>query len=67
MGLFVCDECSVVENTALSRYAFRYMEGHGKALCSLCDPEIARWHGVFPRREYDPANDEVKNRKPADA
>lgn len=65
MGLFVCDECNVVENTALSRYWVRNTvlapELEGRALCSQCDPETGRWHGKFPREEWD-CTREVKNR-----
>lgn len=57
MSLFVCDECETVENTATSRYWLRNVDGDGRALCSACDPEIGRWHGMFPRRRYDPARD----------
>jgi hypothetical protein len=51
MSLFVCEECRVIENTATSRFWFR---GDGKALCSQCDPETGKWHGMFPRKQYDP-------------
>jgi hypothetical protein len=62
MGLFVCDECEHVENTATSRYWFRDREGDGRALCSSCDPQMKRWHGKFPRVKYDPTYHVVKNR-----
>lgn len=53
MPLFKCSnpECGVVENTALCRY---WMARHGDPssppLCSQCDPEIGKWHGVFERK-----------------
>lgn len=52
MGLFICEECSCVENTALSRYWMRNVaiqSLRGRTLCSKCDPEIGKWHGRFPR------------------
>ena len=59
MGLYVCDDCGVVENTSKANYWARNMKHNdsdkfidlkGKALCSLCDPNIKKWHGRFPRR-----------------
>jgi hypothetical protein len=52
VSLFVCDKCRCIENTATSRF---WRRGDGPALCSQCDPEIGKWHGCFPRLEYDPA------------
>ena len=55
MSLFVCDKCGVIENTASSNYHVRRIEASDagklppRALCSLCDPEIGKWHGIFPR------------------
>lgn len=57
MSLFVCDECGVIENTALSRFWMHYGLLGGRALCSLCDPEIGKWHGHFDRRPYEPERD----------
>lgn len=62
MGLFVCDECGSVENTALSRYWVRHTATGGRALCSACDPETARWHGLFERRPHDPERDGERDR-----
>lgn len=53
MSLFVCSECRVIENTATSHFWFR--EDQSTALCSQCDPEIGKWHGLFPREEDDGA------------
>ena len=54
MSLFKCEECGCVENTATSRYWFRNHDGAiGRALCSECDPNIGRWHRVFPKRDAD--------------
>jgi hypothetical protein len=64
VGLFVCDECGMVENTALSHYWLRNVHGDGRALCSACDPEIGHWHGKFPRHQWD-GKQEVKNRESA--
>jgi hypothetical protein len=49
MPLFVCEECGVVENTALSNYWTRKTADQSR-LCSQCDPLIQKWHGVFPRQ-----------------
>ena len=48
MPLFQCSKCGCVENTAPSNYAVR--ERGSPALCSECDPEIGKWHGMFPKR-----------------
>ena len=56
MSLFVCDECRCVENTATSKF---WLRDGGPALCSECDPQMGRWHGLFDRREYDPEADKV--------
>jgi hypothetical protein len=65
MGLFVCEKCKCVENTALglwwSRNADYWPEDvKGKGLCSECMPEThddgsltsngGGWHGEFPKR-----------------
>lgn len=53
MGLFVCDECGCVENTALcgdgwwGRRLRKYR--HGEGLCSECNPRIGKWHGHFEK------------------
>ena len=58
MGLFVCDSCNCVENTALGYFWGR---GESKALCSACGGR--EWHNKFPRETYDPAiHPEVRNR-----
>lgn len=62
MGLFVCDQCGYIENTATSRFWFRLEREDQRALCSVCDPEMGKWHGKFPREKYDPAHHQVKNR-----
>ena len=46
MPIFVCDICNCLENTACSQYWNR--KPGEPALCSLCDPDIHRWHGRFP-------------------
>jgi hypothetical protein len=48
MPLFLCDECGVIENTALSSYWSRKEYADEKALCSECAPK-STWHGKFPR------------------
>jgi len=52
MSLFRCVQCGCVENTATSRFWFR---GDGPALCSECDPQIGRWHGIFEKVDADEA------------
>lgn len=68
MGVFVCDECNAVENTALGHFwakdlvKFKDSSKNGKALCSECTPEEyldgrstkkGKWHGRFPKKEWD--------------
>ena len=48
MSLFVCSQCSSIENTALSRYWFS-----NPKLCSDCDPELKGWHGRFPQQKFN--------------
>jgi hypothetical protein len=63
MSLFVCDKCGVVENTALSRYWLRDRFGD-ELLCSQCDPEIGKWHGLLPREQWD--GKRIVNNRPSD-
>lgn len=56
MSLFVCDQCNCIENTACCGYWWR---GDGKKLCSECDPQFKKWHGRFPKREFNPETDEI--------
>lgn len=53
MPLFICDNCDTIENTACCWYWSRNDKslGHdGRALCSVCEPTIGKWHGRFPRQ-----------------
>lgn len=71
MSLFVCDECGVVENTALAGYGGWWGRnrkdlghgergvGDGKGRCSQCN--LGKWHGRFPRKQWD-GKGEVINR-----
>lgn len=53
MGLFLCEACGYVENTALSHYWLRGQYGHdNRALCSSCDPEM-EGHNRFERKPWD--------------
>jgi hypothetical protein len=53
MGLFVCEQCGHVENTALSNYWLRGQHGHDvRALCSDCDPDL-KGHTRFERASWD--------------
>lgn len=49
MSLFACEECGVVENTALCGW----VEGPSgrRLICSQCNPTIGRWHGRWPRED----------------
>lgn len=66
--LFVCDDCNCVDDTDL-------LPGNivppppGTLLCSHCckvtvdGVEVpSEWHGLFPREQYDPDQDQVSNR-----
>jgi len=48
MPVFKCSKCSCVENTATSNYWNRPKDS--VPLCSECDPEIKKWHGIFKKR-----------------
>lgn len=48
MPLFECQQCGMVDHTALSNFWMRQLE-EKPLLCSECDPEIGKWHGRFPR------------------
>jgi hypothetical protein len=50
MPLFKCPECGCVENTAVSNYWIQKLYDQ-PVRCSLCDPEIRKWHGLFPRKQ----------------
>ena len=51
MALFVCDECGCLDDTNTSRFWRRVLEGLSP-LCSLCDPDIGKWHNRFMRYQY---------------
>ncbi|KYG89030.1 hypothetical protein A0U40_13465 [[Bacillus] sp. KCTC 13219] len=68
MGVFVCDECNCIENTALGHYwarnvtQFKDSQKNGKALCSECTPREysdgsktnkGTWHGRFSKKQWD--------------
>ena len=68
MGVFVCDKCNCVENSALGHYwgrkhsHFKDKSLVGKALCSECAPtewkdgsktSWGKWHGKFPKIQWD--------------
>lgn len=50
MPLFKCSGCGCIENTALCRYWVNHLLLKQPALCSLCEPEIGRWHDQFTRK-----------------
>ena len=64
MGVFVCDSCGCLENTACSLY---WSKQRGEpALCSECDPDIGRWHGRFPKRAWDGNPEGICNKDPGE-
>ena len=70
MGLYNCEKCGVMENTALSMYWSRNsdiipIDYRGKRLCSECSPKLfsdgtvtgyGKWHGRFEKC-YDKVKD----------
>jgi len=54
MPIFECTKCGCIENTACSNYWEQKCPidgGDSKPfLCSECDPEIGKWHGMFEKR-----------------
>lgn len=67
MGVYVCENCNCIENTALGFYWSRNMKGapekyKGKALCSECGPpfysdgsvsKYGKWHGQFEKQTLE--------------
>ena len=51
MSIFECSQCGCIENTSLCDYWFTVQIMKKPPLCSECDPEIARWHGEFPKEK----------------
>ena len=51
MAYFICEQCGVVDSTANTNYWTR-TAAQKPPLCSLCDPGIRHWHGLFKRRSY---------------
>lgn len=49
MPLFECSKCHYVENTATSNYWIKVARDGQEPLCSVCDPDIGKWHGEFER------------------
>ena len=49
MSLYRCETCGCIENSACAQYWQRKL-AHQPLLCSLCDPELREWHGLFPRQ-----------------
>lgn len=63
MSLFACEECNVVENTALCGWVER--PGGGRhMLCSQCNPDIGKWHGIFGREDAAEAGYELEGDGP---
>ena len=56
MSLFKCEQCDVIENTALCGMVFddsRPISHQRVLICSECNPKIGTWHGHFPKVYYD--------------
>jgi hypothetical protein len=51
MPCFKCSQCGCVQNTALCHYWIKVHLQKNPPLCSLCDPDIGKWHDQFPRRD----------------
>lgn len=54
MPVFVCSNCSMMENTATTDYWWWVTQDKKPPLCSECHPEIKKWHGEFPRSPMPP-------------
>ena len=52
MSVFICSKCGCIENTASSSF---WSRGDADPLCSECDPEIGKWHGLFEKQTPDAA------------
>lgn len=52
MPLYRCEQCGCIENTACSNYWMRKTRKQ-PLICSECDPEIGKWHGLFPKHQAD--------------
>lgn len=71
MSVFVCEECGSIEELDLVLASDAVTPG-AKLLCSACLPVgvsvgglrsgTGKWHGHFPRRQYDPSQDLPINR-----
>ncbi len=70
MPLFVCEKCNSIDELDLV-IATDAVKPGTQLLCSACLPTVAKdglkagtgqWHGLFPRRAFDPKEDIVVNR-----
>lgn len=64
MSLFVCDNCGIVDNTALTNF---WSQAEGEKRCSACDkdsPSGGVWHGRFPPRTMQESGYVFLKRKP---
>ncbi len=52
MPIFKCSKCGMMENTAPALYWTRKEDE--PPLCTLCDPKIGKWHGMFKREPVPP-------------
>ena len=54
MPLFKCSKCGCIENTATSNYwGVPFDEREDSALCTECDPQVGKWHGLFEKKDAD--------------
>ena len=49
MPVFKCSNCGFVDNTACGNYWNTVFFDKKPPLCTLCDPKIKKWHGLFER------------------
>lgn len=56
MPLLICSKCGCVDNTAVTRYWTDCMMDGNPPLCSECDPQIGKWHGLFAKEKPTAAN-----------
>ena len=52
MAFFRCSRCYCKEDTALCNFWSARLKQQ-PALCSACDPKIAKWHGQFARESAE--------------
>jgi len=51
MSLFQCSKCGCAEDTVLCHYWSARLRDTAP-ICSVCDPNVGKWHGEFPREPF---------------